>query len=122
MTATLNLDKPRQLKFTLSALRKFKSAAGMPLWKARTNDADGVMHLLDPEVLTWAVWAALLHDDPKVSFDKVEALLQDFLDNGGGVATVYGALRDAFDECGAWGLSTKSADASKEETAAVPNG
>jgi len=101
-------DKPRQLKFTLSAVRQFREKAGLPLWKARLPDDEGVSHLLDSEIMTKIVWAGLLHINPSLSLTKAEGLLENFMakDPDGGLKATYAAMAVAFQESGLFGLHT----------------
>jgi hypothetical protein len=101
-------DRPRQLKFTLSAVRQFREKAGLPLWKARLPDDEGVTHLLDSEVMTKIIWAGLLHLNPGFSLSKAEGLLESFMEThpDGGLKALYAAMAVAFQESGLFGLHT----------------
>jgi len=118
-SSTINfVGSPRKLKYILSAVRKFKVAnGGIPLWKVRLPDSDGIAAILDGEVLTRVVWAGLLHEDPKLDFATVEALLEKYLEVNAddGLESVYGSVAAAFDESGLFGLKLKK-EKSEEPT------
>lgn len=110
-------DRPRRLRYTLSAVRQFKAAANMPLWKVRTPDENGLMHLLDSEMMTRVVWAGLLHEEPKLAFEGAEELLQDYLDSNGerAFSDIYEALAEAFNESGLFGTKVDAKKGKKDK-------
>lgn len=109
-------DKPRQLKFTLSAVRQFRVANnGVELWRVRLPGPDGVSLLLDNEIFTRIVWAGLLHLDPRLTVLKVEGWLEAYLAQEGELEEIYKTIAAAFEESGLFGLrlnrKTEEADA-----------
>lgn len=107
------IDRPRELKFTLSALRAFKAAQGEHLWKLRfQTDDDQIAKLLNPEIMTRVVWAGLLHGEKKLTERAAEELLEKFIEanHEDGLKAVYKAINEAFEESGLFGLKTGNAD------------
>lgn len=109
-------NKSYTLRFTLASLRQFKHATGLSLWKARLPDDDGVLRLLDSEILTHIVWAGMLHEDPRLTFEKAEERLQGYVEaQEGDLSELYVAIASAFADSGLFG---KKQDDDKEQ---VPN-
>lgn len=117
----VSFDRPRKLRFTLSSVRQFKAAAGMPLWKVRLPDEDGVLRLLDSETLTFIIWAAMLHEEPRLTFEKAEGLLQKYVETKeGDMVELYTAIAAAFRESGIFGSTKKDEEPEGAEEAASP--
>ena len=111
--------KPRELKYTLKALRVFEAAHGKSLWRVRLKGPGELLPELaqDHTCITRAMWVALLHGDPAATFDSTEELMQSYLDSGGDIQAMAKAMADAFDESGLFD-SRKKAKGKKPPNAA----
>jgi hypothetical protein len=71
-TVTMNLDRPRELRFGHKAFKMIKSLTGMTLLdiERKLNDGD-----LDPELIEKMVYVGLRHEDETLTPEKVEDLL-----------------------------------------------
>lgn len=109
-------DKPRQLKYTLSSIRKYRAAAGEPLWKVRLGNEDYGMKLMDSEVMTRVIWAGLLHLNEKglSTYEEVERMIEKFMDAEHTVTPLYEAIAAAFEESGLYGLKMKRDEVPEE--------
>lgn len=120
VTSILVFDgSPKKLKYTLSAARLFRAVAGMPVWKVRLPDDDGLVRILDSEILTKVLWAGLLHENKDLTIEQAEELLEKFIkaDIDNSLVTVYKAITVAFDESGLFGLKKTQG----EEVVPSPN-
>lgn len=103
--AVLNLDgESRAFKFTLSSAREFKAIYGLTLIEAMRENDNGEPRIMDSVVLTQVLWAGL--QKTKVSFNRVEKMLQKFLDDGNSLITLYEIIALAAKESGLFGITT----------------
>ena len=65
MGIKITLDKERELKLTMGSIRRYKEKTGKDLLKGET----------DKENLAPLVWACLAHEDPKLTVEQVEDML-----------------------------------------------
>lgn len=93
----VELDRPRRLKFGVTAAREYKARFGVPLVAAlRSATAEEVA--LDLDWATNVLWAALRHEDATLTPDKTAALLDRYIDGGGSIQALYSALGEAYTE------------------------
>jgi hypothetical protein len=87
-------DKPRHLKFTLSAIKDMEAnLGGQPL--------GAVMSLLGQvgiTAITVALWAGLKHEDKTLTPSLVTKMLSDYIEKGGRTKPLIDALSAALDE------------------------
>lgn len=99
------LDKPRRLRFDMRALRALETDVrrelGIPLQEAMARWFSVVARLL--------VLHGLRPDDPRLTLDKVEVMLQHTIDQGGDVAKVYEAAARALRLSGVLGTEAQQA-------------
>ena len=118
--STIVFDKPRQVRFTLAALRQFKAVAKMPLWKVWTKDEEGNLRLFESEMLTTVLWAGLIHEDSRLTFERAETLFQKYIDEKKDLADVVDAVMAAMKESGLFG--EREGEAAEGVPAEAPNG
>ena len=70
---TINLDKPRTLRFGINALAKIEDVTGKPLTKLDLNSI-GIKDLLG------IVYAGLYHEDKDLTVEKVGDLIDEYSD------------------------------------------
>lgn len=66
--------KERELKYTFGASRRLKKEQGINMYALDIKKDDP----LDPELMVGMLWAALLHEDPKLTIDQAAALIEPF--------------------------------------------
>jgi hypothetical protein len=67
----ITLDREREIKFTIRAMREVESQLKKPYRVALLSPGVTEMHVL--------LWAGLRHEDRKLSLDQVEKLMDDWL-------------------------------------------
>lgn len=88
MAVVIELDKPRQLKFGVTAAREYKRQTGNSLIEVLTRimkeASEGKTHaILDLDTLAALLWATLRHGDRNITIDKAADLLDAYLDRDG---------------------------------------
>jgi len=63
----IELDKPRKLKYTNGALRKFEEKTGKNALKIKPEEFNGYM----AEIL----WCGLLHEDKDITVDNIDEMI-----------------------------------------------
>lgn len=121
----LELDKPRRLKFGVVAARAFKKQFGeslvSSLRKGIGGAADGGEVLLDLDWATNLLWAALVHEDGKLTVDRAAGLLEVYLTGGGTLKDLYEKLGDAFNESArTWGFIVEEEAPEGKDQATTP--
>lgn len=117
-TRTIDLDgTPRAFGYTITAARELKNGFGMTLLDALQLDPkSGLPRILDSVTVTWLIWAGLQKDRKvKVSFNKTEALLQTFLDNGSNLQDLFEPIGEAAKESGLFGYMATKEEAKPED-------
>lgn len=123
--AVLNLDKPRRLRFGVTAAREFKREFGASLVTVLTtimkSAADGRGEaLLDLDNATNLLWAALRHEDRALTVDRAASLLEAYLDKGGTLREFYEQLNEAFSESArVWGFVVEEEGKAQESARAT---
>ena len=106
--ADVELDRPRRLRLTVSALREVKRRAGLPLSQLLLN-----VGLLDFDAIVWLIWAAIKGGGEKKFNDTAaERAVQEYLDNGNTVEDLVGIIEDVAERSG---LLPKAADDDDQE-------
>jgi len=96
MYVDLELDKPRRLRFTLSAVKDLETAmGGKPL--GGILDELGQLGI---NAVCVALICGLKHEDPTLTPNLMVKILSDYLERGGTLDTVYGAVKEALDGSG----------------------
>jgi hypothetical protein len=83
---SIELDKPRQLKYTNGALRKFQEKTGKAALKMKPEEFN--------EYLSEILWAGLLHEDKDITVDQVDEMI--------GPSNMYYVIGKVTE---AWGMS-----------------
>ena len=108
----IDLDRPRKLKFGIAELRDLQRRLG----------EQGVLQIaqrlrnLDLETVILGYWVGLRRDDPKLTPDGVEAILQGQLAAGRLLADFVGPLSDAI----AWGAGLVRAEGNGQPQGKAP--
>jgi hypothetical protein len=82
----IELDRPRKLKYTNGALRKFQEKAGKSALKMKPEEFGDYM--------TELLWAGLLHEDSSLTFEQADELI-----GPGNYQYVMGCISEA------WGVA-----------------
>lgn len=92
----IQFDKPRNLKFTLPALKELEAnLGGQPL--------GAILQLLSQvgiTAITVALWAGLKHEDKTLNPNLVTKMFAEYIANGGRTKPICDALSAAIDETG----------------------
>lgn len=102
---TIKIDTERAIRFNWSATCRFEESYGKSIPAALRDD-------IGPRVITHLAWAGMLHAEPQLAVRMVEKRLQAFLNNGGDITELAGALIKALSESGV--LGKPSEDPSEE--------
>lgn len=86
----LDLDRPRKLKFGFKAIRLIREKFG-------DREISDLMNMKVDEMSTIA-WAALIHEDPELTVEKTEGLLDEKIGEDYTVMDVIGILVEAIAE------------------------
>ena len=109
MYTQIQLDKPRQLRFDLRAIRDLEAATGKTVGEI-TRD---LRHVGVTAILA-CLLAGLRHEDKSLTPNLVEKILEAYLDAGGGIRPVLKAIDEALASSG---LLKKLADEDAEGNA-----
>lgn len=113
--ATIILDKERALRFTLSSVRRFREVYGRTLAEVRVRrDGAAVAEIVDPSCMTVVLWAGLIHQDDKLTTDKLERILERWVGAGGKWQDLWEPVGKAMEDSG---LFSRSKDKEDEEEA-----
>jgi hypothetical protein len=72
-TTTIELDKPRTLRYDLNALCAIEETTGKPLAEAVSSNTFSAMRVI--------IWAGLKHEDPALTVEAVGAMVDPALMN-----------------------------------------
>lgn len=98
-TFTLQLDQPRQLRYTWNALARLEQALAKPLRQIISEFRYG-----DVSMLRTLVWAGLLHAQPDLTLNDVGPMLDAYVEaNGGDLFALYQAWDEALSTSGMLG-------------------
>jgi hypothetical protein len=86
----LELDRPRKLKFGFKAIRLIREKFG-------DREISDLMNMKVDEMSTIA-WAGLIHEDPELTVEKVEGLLDERIGKDYTVMDIIGILVEAIAE------------------------
>lgn len=92
MYTEILLDKPRQLRFDITAVRDLEAAVGQPLgliWQQL-----GQMGI---NALCLALWAGLKHEDKGLTQNLVVKIVERYIANGGKLKPIITAVTEAFE-------------------------
>lgn len=105
------LDKPRRIKFNISALITAQALCGKP-----------IMHIIsdavqcDVEVIAKLLCAGFKHEDKDINVNKVVDLLDEYVDD---LSSIYKIVVEAF--CAATGAKVEEKTEEKTEGEIDPN-
>lgn len=92
----IDLDKPRNLKFDIRALKDLEAAMdGKPLMNIIRDVMNGGV-----TAIVTSMWAALKHEDATLNINLVTKMLQSYMDQGKNLRVLGRALGEAFKETG----------------------
>lgn len=101
MFVEIEFDKPRRLRFDLSAIEDFEAANnGQPLGLLVNN-----LNNLGLTALKLALWAGLRHEDQALTPNLVRRMLQQHLDDGKPLSQLTEPLNKAILQSGLFGKS-----------------
>ena len=69
---TIMLDKERHIKFGMKACKKFEDVSGTHIFAKKTWED------LSTEQIQLLLWAGLLHEDPNLTADSIEELIDQY--------------------------------------------
>ncbi len=105
----IDLDKPRHLRFTPRAMIEAEEHLGMGAFAALSPQYTGV------KTLRTYLWAGLKHEDPLLTLEKVEKLMEDYLTNSDQTSLdLENKVKEALQE-GGWYRTPKVADTKNGE-------
>lgn len=93
MYTQVNLDKPRNLRFDIHAVRDLESALGLPtgvIWQQL-----GQMSI---NALCLALWAGCKHEDRALTQNLMVKIVERYIASGGKLKPVITAVTDAFED------------------------
>lgn len=93
MTTQVVLDRPRNLRFDIAAVRDLEAAlGGQPLgliWQQLGN--------MGINALCLALWAGLKHEDRGLTQNLIVKIVEKYIANGGKLKPVISAVTEAFE-------------------------
>lgn len=92
------LDRPRTVKFTWPDLKALQSRLGKPLGDIMVD-----LGKLDVVAIQHVLFAGLRHDDQKLRFDDVGAMIEAFVAGGKTVGDVLYVINEAMAASGYFG-------------------
>ena len=103
MDVTLKLDRMRTVKYGWRSVRDLCARLSKP------NDTCSIVRLIDylrqmdPDAITVALFIGLAHgeDRKKLTGEDVENMIDDYLQGGGKLADIMGAILEALQNSGA---------------------
>lgn len=96
MAIPLTLDKPRELKFDLRAIKDLEANMnGQPLGAVVIQ-----LSQMGVTAITMALWAGLKHEDKTLSPNLVTKYLEAYIAKGGSLRVLGRALNEAIEETG----------------------
>lgn len=93
MAVTVNLDRPRKMVLNVRAVSAVEDHFKASIFSL-VSDRMGL------SVLSVMLWQGLKTEDPALTLDKTQDLLQDALSKEGGLAEVSEAMRQALEDSG----------------------
>ena len=99
---TIKLDRDRTLKYSIASSIAFKRQYGKGLKAALYGEMSDLT--TDDDCLRYALWAGLIHEDTRLTPDRVTELLQEHLDAGGDVIALIELVSDAMLDSGLLGV------------------
>lgn len=96
------------LKYGTKALRRYEGEADLPITALATNRF-GI------STIVYLLHAGMVYEDPDVTLDDLDAILDDFLESGGDIGPIMETITEALAESG-WfsGNPTKASDSTKD--------
>jgi hypothetical protein len=108
----LDLDRPRKLKFGFKAIRLIREKLG-------DREISDLMNMKVDEMSTIA-WAGLIHEEPELTVERIEGLLDEQIGKDYTVMDIIGILVEAIAE--QIGVEKKTIETKSEEQKAPPSG
>lgn len=71
---TINLDRPRRLRYTMNALVNMEEALGKPIGQIISEFNAGVFGFKDIRAI---IWAGLLHENPDLTQEQVGNIIDE---------------------------------------------
>ena len=114
-SVTIQLDRPRRLRFDYNALSDVEEKAGM-----------GIGAILSEQRIGFAMtrvllWGGLKWEDRKLTLEKVGELLQAYFQGGGSWDDIIATIFQAVNASGLFSPVTVEADEKNGETEAATN-
>ena len=95
-TVEIELDRPRHIQFTLSAMRDCCRRLGGITFLVLLQR----LEQLDLEAIVQSLHCGLRHEDKKLDVNDVERLVQDYMDREGAITDVLKAISEAIELSG----------------------
>lgn len=71
---TINLDRPRRLRYTMNALISMEEALGKPIGQLISDYNTGTIGFKDMRII---IWAGLLHENPDLTLEQVGDMIDE---------------------------------------------
>lgn len=91
---SIELDKPRTLKYSLAALRDLEAAMG----GASLGQITVLLAQVSITATVTALWAGLKHEDASLTQKKTMEIVEQWLDEGGSLPVLAKAIDDAMSQ------------------------
>lgn len=108
----IELDKPRNLKFGLGALRDLERATGKPLAQILMD-----LSSVGIDALSTALLHGLKHEDPTLNPSLVMRLLERHVESGESLQPLYRGVSQALEETGVFRTSEDVAEGKQKAAA-----
>lgn len=108
-SVSIELDRPRWIRFDVNALADAEEALGGAAIGEVMQKGAGIRHIRA------LLWAGLRADDPKLTIERVGLLLEDHLAKGGDMADIGDAIGKAFEKSGIYKSASKEAGSAPNE-------
>lgn len=92
----IKLDRERKLKYTINSLVDFEESVGMPVVQVATNP----FLMMSFRMIRAFLWAGLKWEEHRLTREKVGALVQQYIDEGGELKALSEAIEEALLQSG----------------------
>lgn len=106
---TIELDKPRRIRFDINALSDAEEALGMGLGAVMQQQ-------VGPRVLRALLWAGLKWEDKGLTLQRTGTLIQQYIENGGTLESLAEKLTEALVASGLVGRAEGNGEAEAATT------
>lgn len=109
---TINLDRPRHIKFDFNSLADTEKVAGVGLGAIFAEDRIGF------NMTRILLWGGLKWEDRRLTVERVGEMLQDYFQGGGSWEEITAKVLEAINACGIFGTQEDPESKNPPEEAA----